>query len=75
MSSPNGTCEMRNAQSGSEKKIDAGHVGEITSGTAETPLQITCPRRVAGAAAFTAKTSKIWLEITADTCAQAFAGK
>ena len=38
MSLPNGTCETRNVKSGSEKGIDAGHVGDITSGAAETPL-------------------------------------
>jgi hypothetical protein len=38
MSLPNGTCEMRNNKSGNEKRIDAGHVGDITSGAAETPL-------------------------------------
>jgi hypothetical protein len=38
MSLPNGTCETRNVKSGSEKRIDAGHVGDITSGAAETPL-------------------------------------
>jgi hypothetical protein len=38
MSLPNGTCETRNTKSGSEKGTDAGHVGDITSGAAETPL-------------------------------------
>jgi len=38
MSPPNGTCETRNIKSGSEKRIDAGHVGDISSGAAETPL-------------------------------------
>jgi hypothetical protein len=38
MSLPNGTCETRNTKSGSEKGIYAGHVGDITSGAAETPL-------------------------------------
>jgi hypothetical protein len=38
MSPPNGTCETRNSKSGSEKRIDAGHVGDITSGAVETPL-------------------------------------
>ena len=38
MSPPHGTCETRNNKSGSEKGIDAGHVGDITSGAAETPL-------------------------------------
>jgi hypothetical protein len=38
MSPPNGTYETRNIKSGSEKEIDAGHVGDITSGAAETPL-------------------------------------
>jgi hypothetical protein len=38
MSPPNGTCETRNIKSGSEKKMDAGHVGDISSGAAETPL-------------------------------------
>jgi hypothetical protein len=38
MSPPNGTCETRNNKSGNEKGIDAGHVGDITSGAAETPL-------------------------------------
>jgi len=36
-----------------------------TAATAETPLQITCPRRSPGAAAVTAKTPKFGLEITA----------
>ena len=36
--SPNGTCETRNIKSGSEKGTVAGHVGDITSGAAETPL-------------------------------------
>jgi hypothetical protein len=38
MSLPNGTCETRNIKSGSEKRIDAGHVGDISSGAAKTPL-------------------------------------
>jgi len=38
MSPPNGTCETRNIKSGSEKRIDAGHVGDISSGAAKTPL-------------------------------------
>jgi len=38
MSPPNGTYETRNIKSGSEKEIDAGHVGDISSGAAETPL-------------------------------------
>jgi hypothetical protein len=38
MSPPNGTCETRNIKSGSEKGTVAGHVGDITSGAAETPL-------------------------------------
>jgi hypothetical protein len=38
MSAPRGTCETRDIKSGSEKRIVAGHVGDITSGTAETPL-------------------------------------
>ena len=38
MSLPDGTCETRNTKSGSEKRIDAGHVGNIVSGAAETPL-------------------------------------
>ncbi len=38
MSLPNGTCETRDTKSGSEKGIDAGHVGNITSGAVETPL-------------------------------------
>jgi hypothetical protein len=38
MSPPSGTCEMRNITSGSEKRIVAGHVGDITSGPAEAPL-------------------------------------
>jgi hypothetical protein len=38
MSPPNGTCETRNVKSGSKKGIDAGHVGDISSGAAETPL-------------------------------------
>ena len=38
MSPPNGTCETRNIKSGSEKGIDAGHVGDISFGAAETPL-------------------------------------
>jgi hypothetical protein len=38
MSPPNGTHETRNIKSGSKKRIDAGHVGDITSGAAETPL-------------------------------------
>jgi hypothetical protein len=38
MSPPNGTNETRTIKSGSEKRIDAGHVGDISSGAAETPL-------------------------------------
>jgi hypothetical protein len=38
MSSPNGTYETRNIKSGSEKEIDVGHAGDISSGAAETPL-------------------------------------
>jgi len=38
MSPPNGTCETRNIKTGSKKKIVAGHVGDITSGAAETQL-------------------------------------
>jgi hypothetical protein len=38
MSSPNGTYETRKIKSGSEKGIDAGHLGDISSGAAETPL-------------------------------------
>jgi hypothetical protein len=38
MSPPNGTCETRNIKSGSETGTVAGHVGDITSGAAETPL-------------------------------------
>jgi hypothetical protein len=38
MSPPNGTCETRNIKSGSKKRIVAGHVGDISSGAAETPL-------------------------------------
>ena len=38
MSSPNGMYETRNIKSGSEKGIDAGHLGDISSGAAETPL-------------------------------------
>jgi hypothetical protein len=38
MSLPSGTCETRNIKSGSEKRTVAGHVGDITSGAAETPL-------------------------------------
>jgi hypothetical protein len=38
MSPPNGTRETQNIKSGSETRIDAGHVGDITSGAAETPL-------------------------------------
>jgi hypothetical protein len=38
MSPPNGMCETRNNKSGSEKGTVAGHVGDITSGAAETPL-------------------------------------
>ena len=41
----------------------------VTAATAKTPLQITCPRRSPGAAAFTAKTPGNGLEITAATCA------
>jgi hypothetical protein len=40
MSPPGGTCETRNIKSGSEKRIVAGHVGDITSGAAKTPLEI-----------------------------------
>jgi hypothetical protein len=32
MSPPNGTCETRNIKSGSEKRMVAGHVDDITSG-------------------------------------------
>jgi hypothetical protein len=38
MSPPNGTYEARNVKSGSEKGTVAGHVGDIISGVAETPL-------------------------------------
>jgi hypothetical protein len=38
MSPPNGTYETRNVKSGSKKRIGAGHVGDISSGAAETPL-------------------------------------
>jgi hypothetical protein len=38
MSPPNGTYETRDVKSGSEKRIVAGHVGDITSSAAETPL-------------------------------------
>jgi hypothetical protein len=38
MSPPNGTYETRNIKSGSEKGIDAGQVGDIISGAAETTL-------------------------------------
>jgi hypothetical protein len=38
MSPPNGTYETRNIKSGSEKGIDAGQVGDISAGAAETPL-------------------------------------
>ena len=38
MPPPNGTCETRNIKSGSEKRIDAGHVGDTSSGAAKTPL-------------------------------------
>jgi hypothetical protein len=38
MSPPNGTYETRNIKSGGEKGIDAGYVGDIRSGAAETPL-------------------------------------
>jgi hypothetical protein len=38
MSPPSGTCETRKIKSGSEKRIVAGHVGDITSRAAETPL-------------------------------------
>ena len=38
MSPPNGTCETRNIKSGSEKGTVAGHLCDITSGAAETPL-------------------------------------
>jgi hypothetical protein len=69
MSPPNGTCETRNIKSGSEKRIVAGHVSDITSGAAETLLWIMCPRRSQRPAAYTAKTSKIGLEIPAATCA------
>jgi hypothetical protein len=38
MSPPDGTCETRNTKSGSEKGIYAGHVGDIISAAAKTPL-------------------------------------
>jgi len=38
MSPPNGTCGTRDVKSGGEKRIVAGHVGDITSGAAETLL-------------------------------------
>jgi hypothetical protein len=38
MSPPNGTYETRNIKSGNEKRIDAGHVGDISSGAAATPM-------------------------------------
>jgi hypothetical protein len=41
----------------------------VTSATAETLLQITCPRRSPGPAVFTAKTPRNGLEITAGLCA------
>jgi hypothetical protein len=49
----------------------AGHLRLLQRATAKTALQITCPRRGPGPAAFTAKTAKIGLEITAGTRAQA----
>src|SRR5713226_10435636 len=45
--------ETRTLKSSSEKRKDAGHVGGITSGTAWTPLEITCPRRSSKAPAVT----------------------
>jgi hypothetical protein len=41
-----------------------GEAAAVTAATAKTPLQITCPRRSPGPAAFTAKTPKNGLEIT-----------
>jgi hypothetical protein len=38
MSPLNGMGQTRNIKSGSEKRTVAGHVGDITSGAAETPL-------------------------------------
>jgi hypothetical protein len=38
MSPPNGMFETRNTKSGSEKGIDAGHAGDITSGATKTSL-------------------------------------
>jgi hypothetical protein len=38
MSPPDSTYQTRNIKSGSEKRIDAGHVGDISSGAAVTPL-------------------------------------
>jgi hypothetical protein len=58
-------------KSSSEEGADAGQARVAASGTAWTPLQITRPHRSPGPAAFTAKTRKLGLEITAVTCAHA----
>ncbi len=60
----------RDARSGTrrasrEADQDMRHLRAATAATAKTPLQITCPRRGPGPAAFTAKTARMGLEITA----------
>jgi hypothetical protein len=46
--------------------VDQESPAAVAAATAKTPLQITCPRRSPGPAAFTAKTPKNGLEITTD---------
>ena len=53
--------------SSSKKRIDAGHVGDITSGASWTPLQITRLRRGLRAPSATSETPENGLEITAVT--------
>jgi hypothetical protein len=65
MSPPDGRCVTQEVKSGSEERVGACHVGDITSRPAETPLWITCPRRGPEPPAITAKTPKNGLEITA----------
>jgi len=58
-----------------KERISAGQADHSASGAAWTPLLITCPRRGPRPAAFTAKTSKIGLEITAATRAVGLAAR
>lgn len=75
------TCRSRavrtwdaRSKSSSEQRARAGYACCIASGTACTPLQITCPRRGSKAPALTAKTPRFGLWITAATCASSESG-